>query len=1375
MDDDKAIRAAKLTLGGMLEKRRAKTAVERAQGQIAPSKYLPNVPRQVHADGGRVYPLADRSEWYGDANYQQTGGQIVHMSPDEYLSKVRPLDIDEASRDNIDDLKNHIMSGRTLDPLKIDAGGREDGRHRAHAAKELGIKQVPVLTWPRQVRANGGYVPAASLPIPKLAVARGTGMMAQPTAAETLAALASFGKMATGLYDTFTDEDRGKPQGGDPQPQQQPQDGHAARVEAGNGMSQTAVDAWGRLVDAYGQPLTVTSSYRDPAHNERVGGAKDSQHTHGNAYDIDVSGMSHEDRLALADMAWNAGFRGFGFYDNSMHFDVGGSRAWGPSYSRDSIPSWAQDWTSQRYGYASGGSVMTPEEIEEQMLLQGQPNGENAAQSALDYVDKAGRIGGIAGRATGVPLGGTLGRKAAEYAAMSKFADGGSVSDPRSAFLEGNHPLVPEVLYHGTARDIRSFDPNAKRSYDIDPSNPDETDTGWFGKGHYFTASPKMADHYADEGARRSGGEGANVMPVHVSMKNPFVVDMKEYDSGAMTLDKALTAKGVPLHSRGWRKPSEQTAALIAMGHDGVIATREGKPKEYVAFHPHQIKSALSATTFDPTATDITKADGGPVDGYAPQRTVRAYKLFRRNGGQLFPLFVHANKPVPMGQWLEAEEGPRGKAQGKVKSKLGDLAYRPGWHAGDLPIATHIGGKSSPNLKKPDYRPDDHVWAEIEMAADKDWQSVADSRGKGVKAHITDQVPLGGFYRYKTNPNMTGNWLIGGHMKVNRVLSDDEVKSINDAAGTADLPRRQAFASGGAANAPMFEGIHEDLQDEQGNPLELWHGTPEPQEFEAFDDAKVGSERDAGFYGRGHYLTPDYDTAEEYASHSETGEVGNVMGPLHAALKNPFVWDMSDESKAYRTKKDLETMGIKREGRLNPWDNLMSHEIDTFMKHMNQRGHDGVIVKQPNWQDGEGSRVTEIVVFKPTAIKHKDAEVFDPTDPRIRRNDGGRVNLYSKAARIVSAMKDQKMDVQDILKYALGKGVKKTELAHVDVPSGKATPKQVADHIEFMQPQIGVRRLSSHDFRFGDSQAYLDELNRLQDAGRHDEADRLYSEFERFEGYSGEGEPKYARYQLPDGQNYREHILTLDSHPSNDPYYAKIHWGRLKNPLAHIRMSDRALPDGRKILHIEEVQSDWNNDARKHGFRTGTEWEDYQKYVDKMRDEAVAGIDPTASPSIRDAMRAKYNTMDPYMLALKMGRQTEHNELARKASNPEGVPQAPYINPDRDDASEVAMKHILMEAAKGGYDGIAFTPDKAQEERWPGHTFKGIYDKKLPGMAERLVKTHDPDYGLDDMMNIGGWGAPMIPLSPEARDSINKNGFSSFRRGGYVTHVRRAR
>lgn len=54
--NDKAIRSAKLTAAGILDKARARTAVTRAGGQIAPSKYLPDVPRQVHAEGGRVLP-----------------------------------------------------------------------------------------------------------------------------------------------------------------------------------------------------------------------------------------------------------------------------------------------------------------------------------------------------------------------------------------------------------------------------------------------------------------------------------------------------------------------------------------------------------------------------------------------------------------------------------------------------------------------------------------------------------------------------------------------------------------------------------------------------------------------------------------------------------------------------------------------------------------------------------------------------------------------------------------------------------------------------------------------------------------------------------------------------------------------------------------------------------------------------------------------------------------------------------------------------------------------------------------------------------------------------------------------------------------------
>jgi hypothetical protein len=209
------------------------------------------------------------------------------------------------------------------------------------------------------------------------------------------------------------------------------------------------------------------------------------------------------------------------------------------------------------------------------------------------------------------------------------------------------------------------------------------------------------------------------------------------------------------------------------------------------------------------------KAKGGSVVK-EPKSTVKAYKLFRvhkDHPGKLFPLFVDANTPVEMNKWVDAKEGEM--KGNKVKSKIGDLAYRPGWHAGDLPIATHIGEKSHPSKTAPDRRPANHAWAEVEMPDDVDWQSEATKRGTNaqgklvpVKAHITDQIPKGGHYRYKTNPNMTGNWLIGGSMKVNKVLSDAEVERINKKAGMADLPRTEPFAKKtfGFAHGGMVNG-----------------------------------------------------------------------------------------------------------------------------------------------------------------------------------------------------------------------------------------------------------------------------------------------------------------------------------------------------------------------------------------------------------------------------------------------------------------------------------------------------------------------------------------------------------------------------------------
>lgn len=62
-------------------------------------------------------------------------------------------------------------------------------------------------------------------------------------------------------------------------------------------------------------------------------------------------------------------------------------------------------------------------------------------------------------------------------------------------------------------------------------------------------------------------------------------------------------------------------------------------------------------------------------------RTAKGYKLFRvlkTQPGKIFPLYVNASESIPIGKWIKAEYGEINE-DGKVKSKLGPLRFRPGF------------------------------------------------------------------------------------------------------------------------------------------------------------------------------------------------------------------------------------------------------------------------------------------------------------------------------------------------------------------------------------------------------------------------------------------------------------------------------------------------------------------------------------------------------------------------------------------------------------------------------------------------------------------------------------------------------------------------
>lgn len=184
-------------------------------------------------------------------------------------------------------------------------------------------------------------------------------------------------------------------------------------------------------------------------------------------------------------------------------------------------------------------------------------------------------------------------------------------------------------------------------------------------------------------------------------------------------------------------------------------------------------------------------------DEYIPERMMKmkAYKLFRINRtkkGKLYPLFVDGNTEIPIGEWMEAKCGEMVEGTEKVKSKLGPLAFRPGWHLSDMPLAVHIGIKGESG--KIEMMNQNHIWCECEYEDTVNYQPEANENGmlngKFVpkKAYLK-KIPVHGSYRYKTSPNMLGEWIIAGNMRIIRVLTDTQVAEILHDMGYEPMPR----------------------------------------------------------------------------------------------------------------------------------------------------------------------------------------------------------------------------------------------------------------------------------------------------------------------------------------------------------------------------------------------------------------------------------------------------------------------------------------------------------------------------------------------------------------------------------------------------------
>ena len=235
---------------------------------------------------------------------------------------------------------------------------------------------------------------------------------------------------------------------------------------------------------------------------------------------------------------------------------------------------------------------------------------------------------------------------------------------------------------------------------------------------------------------------------------------------------------------------------------------------------------------------------------------------------------------------------------------------------------------------------------------------------------------------------------------------------------------------------------------------------------------------------------------------------------------------------------------------------------------------------------------------------------------------------------------------------------------------------------------------------------------------------------------------KYERYQLPGGENYREILLTLPkSQPKVVPLeggggrwgvqmpdgtissryydwddaaqalrfdaqkagvtYTSSHFNE-PNILAHMRVNDRIDADGKKMLLIEELQSDWHQGGREKGYNTPQQKASEQEKLNSILTERQnlleeqKRLEELALPYTSQGKDAPSEIVGQWSTVSNrlQNLQTEQNRLGRTFDT--GVPDAPF----KGTWHQLALKRALKYAADNGYDRVGLTTGSQQAERY---------------------------------------------------------------------------
>lgn len=213
-------------------------------------------------------------------------------------------------------------------------------------------------------------------------------------------------------------------------------------------------------------------------------------------------------------------------------------------------------------------------------------------------------------------------------------------------------------------------------------------------------------------------------------------------------------------------------------------------------------------------------------------------------------------------------------------------------------------------------------------------------------------------------------------------------------------------------------------------------------------------------------------------------------------------------------------------------------------------------------------------------------------------------------------------------------------------------------------------------------------------------------------------------WTLPGGKNYREILLT-HSNPAEGGGFPGVpmHFHGAPNVLASILAKDRTGPNGEKILHLDEIQSDWHQQGRKKGYvpkgvdlyrEANIKYNKHLALKSKLDeassasnaiDKALASDKPLfQDPARRATMnqhRIEHNNAIMDLMPQVMRAEEEYRQAQKRAQ--EAVSDAPF----KKNWHELALKKMIHHAAEKGYSHIAITPGSEVAKRYELSTHIG--------------------------------------------------------------------